>query len=71
MVAPISNSTSGISTLRPTQVPNAAPKSVKPATNQVSNAPVATKPTLDATLLASANSPPPNLPRGSIVDKLV
>ena len=72
MVAPVNNNGNVTSLQRPLQAKNITPKTftdgLVPAKSTPSN-----KPSSDVTItLASANSRPnPNLPRGSIVDRLV
>lgn len=74
MVAPVNTTgpiTSFLRTFQPSNVNQAANRQV--AQTVLNQTPVAAKKSSDVTTtLASAKSPPPsNLPRGSIVDKLV
>ena len=71
MVAPVNNN-GGLNALQRTQQ---AP-SVKPTSNRQNPSAVAKRDNdvpsqLKNITLSSSSSPPPNLPRGSIVDKLV
>ncbi len=75
MVAPVSGSSSGVNSLQRTQQSSTVNQT---ANRQVAQAvlnktPATTKPATNTTItLASANAQPPsNLPRGSIVDRLV